>query len=251
MTVHHPSLLRTNPAEPKLRWLLLASFAVHAVILAVFLGTPPDSSEKVFFSPVYTVNLVEMPTMPGGSRGPGRATGSGAPLWEGPGTITSQVKTLKKRAHTITITKKDPEKEPRQQGKSTDAAGPGSSPGDSQATGPAQGLPGGSPTGGTPSAASLRFSLYYQSVWNKIQAAWVLPHYGGTKKLLEAIVNINIDRSGRILHMSFEKKSGDANFDRSVLRAVKKADPLPQLPAGLRKTSLEIGIRFTNEERTP
>ena len=99
----HSSLLRTNPAEPKLRWMLLISLLLHTALLSAFLGTPPDTSEKVFFSPVYTVSLVDMPGGSAGGGAAGRAGtagggGSGAPLdlWKGPSRLTTQAQSAQK-----------------------------------------------------------------------------------------------------------------------------------------------------------
>ena len=76
------------------------------------------------------------------------------------------------------------------------------------------------------------------------------PHYNARKQL-ETVVIITISRNGTILDTQFEKKSGDANLDRSVLRAIKKAGPLPPLPAGLGGKQLELGIRFIPGEERP
>jgi len=94
---------------------------------------------------------------------------------------------------------------------------------------------------------NLRFSRYYTSVYNKIYNSWVLPGYS-SKRQLEAIVNIRIAKNGKILKTKFEQTSSSAYFDRSVLRAIKKADPLPPLPQGFNEKYLELGIRFIPEE---
>ncbi|MCP4716218.1 MAG: TonB C-terminal domain-containing protein, partial [Deltaproteobacteria bacterium] len=65
---------------------------------------------------------------------------------------------------------------------------------------------------------------------------------------LEAIVLITINRNGTVVRSAFEKKSGNSHLDRSVIRAIKKASPLPPLPAGFRENNLELGIRFMPEQ---
>ena len=194
----------------------------------------------------------------GKSAGGGRG---GASLWKGPSEVSSQVKSLEKRSHPLlTISKKDgspdtaPAVKTREQtappgGRSKTSAGgaPAESTGGGGGGDGTQGaggpyLPGGGGTG--VSAADLRFSWYYQAVWNKIKSAWILPSYGTSRQPREAIVVLKIDKSGRILRVAFEKKSGDPGLDNSVLRAVKKADPLPPLPPGFRENVLELGIRF-------
>ncbi len=240
---HRHFLLRTNPADPRLLPMLLLSLIAHAGLLSFFIGSPPDATKKVYFSPVYTVSLVELP----GGRAGGSVSGTGAgtqnetqgiSLWKGPAGLSSNLKTIKKRSHSITISGKSKNRQagdaaPRKSGGGTSSSAAGGTKKTASGSVP------------TRSPEDLRFSAYYESVWNKIRAAWVLPVYG-TAAAREAEVSITIDRSGKVLNMRFEKKSGDAVFDRSVLRAVKKADPLPPIPEGLRLNRLELGIRFTS-----
>jgi TonB family protein len=101
------------------------------------------------------------------------------------------------------------------------------------------------PDAGQLAPSNLRFSRYYQSIWGKIRGAWLLPEYGmDNQETLEAIVVIKIRKDGKILSSEFEKKSGNVYLDRSVMRAVKKADPLPPFPGDLREDIIEIGLRF-------
>jgi TolA protein len=99
---------------------------------------------------------------------------------------------------------------------------------------------------GPVSSSNIRFNRYYTAVYNKIYNSWILPGYS-SKRQLEAVVNIRIAKTGKILNTSFEQRSGSAYFDRSVLRAIKKADPLPPLPVGFNEKYLELGIRFIPE----
>jgi len=61
---------------------------------------------------------------------------------------------------------------------------------------------------------------------------------------LETIIVLIIERNGKIQKFYFEKKSGNALYDQSAMRAIKKAEPLPPIPKELSEDSLEIGIRF-------
>jgi TonB family protein len=73
----------------------------------------------------------------------------------------------------------------------------------------------------------------------------VLPSYALTcGEDCEAVVTIVILHDGSIADVVFERKSGSALFDQSVLRALKKADPLPPLPATVREGRLEVGLNF-------
>ena len=81
------------------------------------------------------------------------------------------------------------------------------------------------------------------AVFNKIQSAWILPLYYEQNKQM-AVVEITVRSDGRIVNIQFESKSGNAEFDRSVMRAIQKANPLPPLPPGLNEPLLTLGIRF-------
>lgn len=248
---HTHFLIRENPAGPRLRWMVLLSLAAHSLVLGLLMGSPPDADRSVFFSPTYTVSLVGMPAgEPGDGNAPGDAAGGAqrrttgtdstpGPLWHGPQEIASQVKTIGRRTHTLTISKKT-----APDGKSTAAHLPAAG---AEAAGRGSG---GTPGGTAAGPADLRFSRYYEAVWQQIKAAWVLPQLDGRGKRAAAVALITISRDGRITAMSFEKKSGNTALDRSVERALKKADPLPPLPPGLGGQYLELGIRFMPDAHT-
>lgn len=245
----HPSILKANLFEPKLRWMILLSFIVHLILFSIFIGKAPKKTKKVYFSPTYSVTLVNMPTSPAsGKKGNFRTKKTS--LWKGPAAITSRVKTMSTRKHTIlTIPKKSKagfkSKTNGQAEKSitpSQVKGNTLSGSEGQQTAPA----GNAGQTGPVSSSNIRFNRYYTAVYNKIYNSWILPGYG-SKRQLEAVVNIRIAKNGKILNTSFEQRSSSAYFDRSVLRAIKKADPLPPLPVGFNEKYLELGIRFIPE----
>jgi TonB family protein len=86
---------------------------------------------------------------------------------------------------------------------------------------------------------------YYDMIWAKVKKEWTLP--GDISKGnagLETIIVIIIERDGKIQKSWFEKRSGNALYDQSAMRAIKKADPLLPLPKELSDSTFEIGIRF-------
>ena len=239
MTTHH-SILKANLFEPKLRWMILLSFIIHLILFSIFIGKAPKKTKKVYFSPTYSVNLVNMPTSPAsGKKGSFRTKKTS--LWKGPAATTSRVKTMSTRKHTIlTIPKKN--KTGVKSITPSQIEGNTLSGSEGQQTAPA----GNAGQTGPVSSSNIRFNRYYTAVYNKIYNSWVLPGYG-SKRQLEAVVNIRIAKNGKILSTSFEQRSGSAYFDRSVLRAIKKAGPLPPLPVGFNEKYLELGIRFIPE----
>jgi len=92
-----------------------------------------------------------------------------------------------------------------------------------------------------------KWNEYYSLIWAKVKGAWTIPENLLKEKEmvdLEAIIVLIIERDGKIQKFWFEKKSGNALYDQSAMRAIKKADPLPPIPKELSKDTLEIGIRF-------
>ncbi|HSB51054.1 MAG TPA: TonB family protein [Dissulfurispiraceae bacterium] len=93
---------------------------------------------------------------------------------------------------------------------------------------------------GTPEqkgSGALKGADYYSLVVGRIRQQWVFP--GSIERDLEAIVSISIARDGRVTINRVEKSSGNALFDRSVLRAINLASPLPPPPQ-----EMDIGVRF-------
>ena len=81
------------------------------------------------------------------------------------------------------------------------------------------------------------FDDYYANIMGEIKQQWIWTDTG--KKDLEAIVSIKILRDGTTLIKRVEKSSGNDLFDRSAVKALTKANPLPPPPY-----EMEIGVRF-------
>jgi TonB family protein len=91
---------------------------------------------------------------------------------------------------------------------------------------------------GIPGASqSLEADSYYALITRKIWSEWIYPESNSSG--LEVIISVKIDRDGKVVSREIEKSSGDTLFDRSALKAISKASPLPQPPV-----EIEIGIRF-------
>ena len=90
-----------------------------------------------------------------------------------------------------------------------------------------------------------KLNEYYSLVWAKIKGAWTIPDNLLKEMVdLETIIVLIIVRNGKIQKFWFEKKSGNALYDQSAMRAIKKAEPLPPIPKEWSDDTLEIGIRF-------
>ncbi|HDH02528.1 MAG TPA: cell envelope integrity protein TolA, partial [Nitrospirae bacterium] len=79
---------------------------------------------------------------------------------------------------------------------------------------------------GTPGGGDSLMAGYYSLVQERVWSEWVFPEFR-TGQGLEAVVDIKIYRNGRVKIQGIKKSSGNTLFDRSVLRAISKASPLP------------------------
>lgn len=61
---------------------------------------------------------------------------------------------------------------------------------------------------------------------------------------LRARVLVRIGPDGRLLHQEFLKRSGNAEFDSAVERAVRSSDPFPSPPDALRRVYMEEGVEW-------
>jgi TonB family protein len=78
---------------------------------------------------------------------------------------------------------------------------------------------------------------YYSKITREIWQQWIFPDTG--QKDLETIVSIRILKDGTTTVQKIEKSSGNTLFDRSAIKALAKANPLPPPPY-----EMEIGVRF-------
>lgn len=106
---------------------------------------------------------------------------------------------------------------------------------------------GAGPQGGSPVGA-IPMQMYQMEVEDRIKGNWSYPVSLQSKEDLEAIVVVTVKRDGSILKTEMKKGSSDAIFDDSVLRAIKRSDPLPPFPEGYRESYDEIEIRFNLQD---
>jgi TonB family protein len=263
MTPHH-SILQTQLPDKRLRWMLVVSLVIHLIVFGICFFKAPG--ERVYFNPYansISVDLLAAPGPPGPKTdAPPTAQQVQQPvkLWKGPAKVEADTKVTVERSHNvITVQKKeenvyDPTAEKRSSandGPQKPAAAQSPAGVDTNEFAEPDKLPpaGGGGGGGGGGQSDLRLAAYYTAINSKVQQAWVLPPYDKRNGKLEAIVVLKIARDGRILGFEFEKRSGDANLDESVARAVRKADPLPPLPDFFRESTLEVGIRFIPDEK--
>ncbi len=85
---------------------------------------------------------------------------------------------------------------------------------------------------------------YLMFVQDKIKGNWKIYNILGKKT---TTVSFRINRTGRISNISIEVSSGNTNFDKSVLDAVKMTQDLPHFPEEIKQPYLDIVIEFSTE----
>ncbi len=88
---------------------------------------------------------------------------------------------------------------------------------------------------------------YLNDLDQKVRGAWTVPRVLiGNRSDLMVQLRIIIEENGGVSSIIVERPSGERPFDESVLRAIKKASPLPTPPEILRegKDYFEVGFRF-------
>jgi colicin import membrane protein len=212
--------------------MVLLSLILHALVLSVLFLSPSFPTRKWTFGPVYTVDLVSLP--------------SGYLEKAASTTLTREVAAISSRAHATAMKKTydapiqrlapvrkessrdEVEKAIDRVRKKVAASS------SSQATAARQGVV----------ETNQAVHAYYEAIWSRIKAEWALPRGILPSKNLEAIVDVTVSRSGSVASLSIERSSGNRYFDQSALRAIRKASPFPPIPDSIRGSSIDLGIRF-------
>lgn len=86
--------------------------------------------------------------------------------------------------------------------------------------------------------------LYQAKVTEWIKSNWSYPAALQPEVNPEATVLLEVQRDGAIVSSRFVHRSTDEIFDRSVLRAVERSNPLPPFPESYTRSHEEFEIRF-------
>jgi len=101
------------------------------------------------------------------------------------------------------------------------------------------------------SVTGMAIDIYRSEVEDWIKGKWAYPVAlinPRSKEDLEAVVVVRAKSDGTILKSSFTKRSSNAMFNQSVLKAIEQSDPLPPFPPGYRVTQEEFEITFNLNE---
>jgi colicin import membrane protein len=102
-------------------------------------------------------------------------------------------------------------------------------------------------TGGTGGGivAGAEFIRYFNEMRERIKSGWT---WAGRRTDLVASVSFSVQENGEIVGVKLVRGSGDSSYDDSVIRALRKANPLPPPPESHRKEFSEVELAFTPKE---
>jgi colicin import membrane protein len=218
--------------------MIFISLLIHTVVLSVIFFAPSLPSPRWTFGPVYSVNLVslsevlqERKAQSALSRDINQAI---------PGEHSS---ILKKRPDIVPVVPIKRLDSQRRQVSSVDRAIEDIRRKVNTGTNPPH------PTSQRDIAESdSKMNVYYSLIWSRIKGKWTLPQGILPRENIEAIIQARILKSGTVVDLSFEKRSGNRYFDESAMKAIKKASPFPPLPDSIRDNNIDVGIRFHSME---
>ncbi|MGH7769966.1 MAG: cell envelope integrity protein TolA [Candidatus Binatia bacterium] len=91
----------------------------------------------------------------------------------------------------------------------------------------------------------VEFIAYRNEISERIKASWT---WAGRKADLRVLVHMSIQENGEISGLKITRSSGDSSFDDSVIRALKKANPLPPPPEKFRQKFSDVNVPFSLKE---
>ena len=94
--------------------------------------------------------------------------------------------------------------------------------------------------------ASAEFVAYQNALQEHVKSGW--RWLSGRERLI-CIVVVDILPDGKIKNVTVGKSSGNSTFDDSVVRAIRKSDPVPAAPADLYNSFKSVSFKFDSNER--
>ena len=88
------------------------------------------------------------------------------------------------------------------------------------------------------------FGWYQSSVSRALYSTWRRPLLAGLRDPLVVGISFDIQKNGTVTGLRVTESSGVPALDRSALRAVADASPLPRLPPGWRGSSMTAAYLF-------
>lgn len=103
----------------------------------------------------------------------------------------------------------------------------------------------GDSAGGVQAAGEISlFGWYQNSVSRALYSTWRRPLLAGLREPLAVLISFDIQKNGTVTGLRVTESSGVPALDRSALRAVADASPLPRLPPAWRGSSMSAAYLF-------
>lgn len=94
-------------------------------------------------------------------------------------------------------------------------------------------------------ARGAEFIRYFNEMRERIKGGWT---WAGRRTDLVASVRFSVQENGEIVGLKLVRGSGDSSYDDSVIRALRKANPLPPPPESHRQEFTDVELAFTPKE---
>jgi TonB family protein len=249
-------VLRLPGRQSTISLFVAGSIAVHLVLAVVLVLLPLGRKRANAASDSMVVELAgPLPGPPSPSVAP-PSQAPPAPRVEPPAPETKPAEP-KGPSLTEPPKEKDPKKKKEEEKKAPPPAEPAPpaqapppSPG-AGGSGPAAPGSGGIVGGGGAGAlepGSSELAWYWSSVTAVLRSHWVRPVLEGAGGVLTVTLTFDVRRDGTVQNVTVESGSGVPSLDRSALRAVADASPLPPVPASFKEATLSARYVF---ELTP
>ncbi len=250
--------------------MVILSFVLHVVGFGGAIGLPRLLPREPLGTPVYVVDLVSLPA-PAPIRkragGGSRANKKSAPTPKPPPKEEKaiEIPEPKKPKPQPKKEKPKPKKieeppakiekpvEPRKvEPESRDDAATDTATGSAEDAAPSSTI-GGRGTaaigirGGTGNAGGDALTFYFNLLKMRIESNWQRPIYPPNytdRRTLLVTVRLGLSSSGRVTSLELLTPSGYIALDRSILRAVRDAEPFPPFPPQMTRLSIAIPIEF-------
>ncbi len=92
---------------------------------------------------------------------------------------------------------------------------------------------------------SAEFIRYQNIIKDRVKSSWTWPE---RRTDLKVTVNVSIQENGEITGVRLAGTSGDRSFDDSVIRAIRRASPLPPPPEDFRKEFMDVILPFNSKD---
>jgi len=252
--------------DQKWRKMIILSLVLHLAVFSTILFVPEPMGTRKIRDVVYNVDLVEMPK---GKR-PGISSKARAKKGKGmtapaKATPTKRISRAKKKEKPVVIAKRTVKVEAKKtkppevssaklleealariEKKIKEAKKDPVDPAVPRLEASAEDTPGTSATGRF-ATDGIIMEIYKADIKDWVCSNWSYPVAllgPNSTRLLSTVVELKVEKNGTILRTVMTQSSGNEGFDQSVLKALKRSDPLPPFPESYRKTHEEIEINF-------